>query len=791
MLIFTGLQLSMRRVKIIYFFMISFYKIYHKQGLKGLVLYLKACSVATQQSLGGYIVADSAKFGKCRISRTNRGLPRIIPRDLRTQIRASDLRVIRFVLTVLAFYRLMEFPGKPDLSTITAPSKASDEALSELERYYKPFVKAFIIDRGFTLNRMKRILQDNCKIFPIFKSSPGTMEGLVTWNAVEKKFDLEPNFSTSPVAILQSLRSLYLKNLGIWDALTRLNSFIDNEQLRVLMQSFLNFGLDVGTDGQPAEAITRIGKLSAKEEAAGKVRIFAMVDPITQWALYPLHKLIFAIVRDVPMDGTFNQLGPLSRLQFGSGLYSVDLTAATDRLPIRVQVALLREMLGSQSFAEDWALVLVGRAYSFYQKGYEQFQGSYRYATGQPMGALSSWAMLDITHHFLVQVAYWRAYPDQIGKLFTNYAVLGDDLVIGDRRVYQAYIALLDSLGMPVNLGKSILSHRGTALEFAKRTIYNGNDVSPITVKDLASAQMSLPHLAQFAKAHSMSFVKLLSGLLFGWRVRSKLDQPIGRWNSQARQIYLALNIPNTVEEAKAFFALGTPSRISGVNHLKLVNAFYQEEVQKLRRKLMRLERTFSGYKNIWMTYPRALAETALDVQANLSYQRNEKALLEKLVTRKEHRSSFRLYTGFRDVAYFKELLTALWVGYATDTHKEIHEQLVSLPQSGESFYELYVALIQSLRQFSAIGLHHFSLARPEGSEGSETNMLVTPQAIRFYRAWSGIVQGALPIESMNGPVENRSPKVGNFVLHPDNSIIMVNPRGEAWLAPAQWPLSV
>lgn len=32
--------------------------------------------------------------------------------------------------------------------------------------------------------------------------------------------------------------------------------------------------------------------------------------------------------------------------------------------------------------------------------------GSVRYSVGQPMGALSSWAMLALTHHFIVQWSY-------------------------------------------------------------------------------------------------------------------------------------------------------------------------------------------------------------------------------------------------------------------------------------------------------------------------------------------------------------------------------------------------
>lgn len=87
-----------------------------------------------------------------------------------------------------------------------------------------------------------------------------------------------------------------------------------------------------------------LGKLGLKEEAAGKVRVFAMVDPITQWLMSPVHKLLFSILRKLPMDGTFNQLKPIYRLlglKTVKGLYSLDLSAATDRLPVKLQAQFL------------------------------------------------------------------------------------------------------------------------------------------------------------------------------------------------------------------------------------------------------------------------------------------------------------------------------------------------------------------------------------------------------------------------------------------------------------------
>jgi hypothetical protein len=159
--------------------------------------------------------------------------------------------------------------------------------------------------------------------------------------------------------------------------------------------------------GEPSLALLRelglyysIGRLVGLQEAAGKVRVIAMVDIFTQYILKPLHDYIFKMVlRYIPQDGTFDQEKPLVRLQniMKSGSFprcwngkkanpkwiaSYDLSAATDCLPIRIQIALLEPILGSE-LARSWRSLLVGRPYSY--KGKSIF-----YGVGQPMGAYSS-----------------------------------------------------------------------------------------------------------------------------------------------------------------------------------------------------------------------------------------------------------------------------------------------------------------------------------------------------------------------------------------------------------------
>lgn len=94
----------------------------------------------------------------------------------------------------------------------------------------------------------------------------------------------------------------------------------------------------------------KLGKLSEKKEAAGKVRVFAITDLWTQSILDPLHCAIFSVLRRIPMDGTFDQLAPVRRLvdKGHKAYYSYDLSAATDRLPVSLQEQILALLVGPE-----------------------------------------------------------------------------------------------------------------------------------------------------------------------------------------------------------------------------------------------------------------------------------------------------------------------------------------------------------------------------------------------------------------------------------------------------------
>jgi len=108
--------------------------------------------------------------------------------------------------------------------------------------------------------------------------------------------------------------------------------------------------------------------------------------------LKPLHDSLLSILQKIESDGTFNQYAPIYRLieQGHKEFHSYDLSAATDRLPIDLQVQVLSHLFDDQETAELWKTLLIDRDYSLSTKEFPQHNDNYRYAVGQPMGALSS-----------------------------------------------------------------------------------------------------------------------------------------------------------------------------------------------------------------------------------------------------------------------------------------------------------------------------------------------------------------------------------------------------------------
>lgn len=599
--------------------------------MRGLVLYLKTTTVVFQQCVNGHILTDVTPISGIRVSRTNTGYPRIIPVIHREMIRNGDTKLMKFYLTMFNLYRILEFDGRLKLHTITAPS--TGKHLKDINKFVPNFVELLKLDVavGFNLNKFKvetgmfyrRMLPNfvmdwlknqytDLKALPILKGAPGTHH-----NDDE---NLSYEISTHPVVLTRSAISIHASSFY--------RSFMFFMDL-VPYSNGVRRAFETAKVFQGLRPLPTLGKLGTKVEAAGKIRVFAMVDAWTQWIMSPIHELYFRILGNIPQDGTFDQLRPLNQSKNWKDAFSLDLTAATDRLPLSLQVEILAAITGNRALALNWAKVLVDRDYSIkYHKTYGRkelrpidgalphadgsipmhvaprscsFKQNVRYAVGQPMGALSSWASLAITHHYLVQYSAWEAAVVRPGVWFKDYAILGDDLVIGNRLVAIEYLKVLKDIGMEVGLHKSLVSGGNLGLEFAKRTFHKGEDISPIPLTEFAAALKSIAEMRSFAERYNLSFPQLVKTLGFKFRVLGSLTLRFSLLGTKIKRIFLAINLPFDEGSVTEFFRTGSAlSALYKVDLLSLAEKFRETEFLQLAKSALRVIKGITGGKHIY-----------------------------------------------------------------------------------------------------------------------------------------------------------------------------------------------
>jgi hypothetical protein len=486
----------------------QYWRLRTTMGPKGTVKYLKACYVLTMQAVGGMKIKDPRSLG-IAVSRSSDGLPRIIPRLQREMIRSGDPKAIRIWLSWFSIYRIIQFDSTASLSTITDPGKVlTDSVKNELASVIEAANNLWNQGGSFGSSLSWPTLK------MLYRSSP-------TVSSLDFKKERVWKYSASLIGIEQGAVSLVNSSvLQSFYAVEYLMSQLAGQVSINLTQMIHNIAST--SSMQPSY----IGRLGFKQEAAGKVRVFAMVDCWTQWLLGPLHQSIFKLLETFPTDGTFDQHRPVKRLieKGFTKFWCFDLSAATDRLPVSIQASLL-DALVCEGFGTAWAELLVGRDYelpdSSLLKRSEKVVSSVRYSVGQPMGALSSWGMLALTHHLLVMLSAKKAgFPP---GTFTSYAVLGDDIVIANGPVAQQYLIVLEAIGVKVGLAKSLVSKKG-ALEFAKKFFVKEKDCSPVALKEVAAAVSNPTFGISFMEKFSLRFATMLTVLGFGYRVKARIS---------------------------------------------------------------------------------------------------------------------------------------------------------------------------------------------------------------------------------------------------------------------------
>jgi len=436
--------------------------------------------------------------------RLRNGLPAVWSKELRDMIRSGNLPVIRVMASLLNLYRAWDAKHPEfDVGSIIAAPKpiADDPVFLEYQKFCKEVFPTILAD----ISKKDK-----------FRFSYKTAFGLLLRTAA-------PNFSgpSSAATVLdaQAWRNAPRNFPLEWFRMHKDSLMSENLDAQSIEHQWLPDGLpgDTGDSESPYKTLLSIGKilmavrpslayqangapilgrLHTIDEPAGKVRVVAICDYWTQAALKPVHDYLFEILRCIPQDATFDQDG-IVQSYYKKGLsphWSFDLKSATDLIPLTLYKELLKHFLVSDGEEPEmgekrtqlWASMLTDRDFhlptSRGPDGELNPPKTVRYNTGQPMGALSSWASMALVHHSLVQFAHFRATGKAVW--FTDYLVLGDDVDIASREaVATAYQEICAAFGIIIGLAKSLHSEMN-AFEFANRRFIPSGDVSPLSIRE-------------------------------------------------------------------------------------------------------------------------------------------------------------------------------------------------------------------------------------------------------------------------------------------------------------------
>jgi hypothetical protein len=355
------------------------------------------------------------------------------------------------ILSLICVYRCFKVKAKASDKTITAPYSGS-----------KPLET--VIDTYFSDERIDAFLSKF-----VDKSKLGNFDELFIYSGNASS----PNGGHSSVNYLADIAALMTNQPLLQNIFGMISHFKFGSELRTIVEILM---VNIDKDYLNGKEHSRLVTFTAP---GGKSRIIAVVDWLSQTALSAIHKTQFRLLAMIPSDRTYDHTKGLDLYDPNAQCYhSVDLSAATDRLPRALQSRLISRtftMLGldGASIAAHWD-VIVDREYSTKNSLLEKVAPRMRYSVGQGMGLFSSWSSMALVHHYIVR--------ELCSIPFDRYVLVGDDLLLKDSDLeYQDYLRIMTEIGVHVNPAKTLISRKQPhSLEFARNFIVMGHRCRPM-----------------------------------------------------------------------------------------------------------------------------------------------------------------------------------------------------------------------------------------------------------------------------------------------------------------------
>jgi hypothetical protein len=597
----------------------------------------------TQKYLAG---TPEFKSMKVMLSIDKHGLPKLIPAYIRLLVMQGDELAISAVLFALDTPKMFVYLGADKTSTITEPSTALPSLVDRLSE--ESNLISDILSSVYSQPKDNSVVPNKWAAAPSNPTQPGRL-GKFNYFFSNKVGPNGHALLGSMFDALALLSSPALPYIREYCELVFAPRFYDNIlKLGNIAGEFKSFLVDIYSSDIPGDLAgeplairqkelessgdkfrqsyddinlekalhPKEGRIGRVLTSHGKVRLIAIPSYFIQVMFKPIHDLIFGILKSLPTDSTFDQKAGIERIKSmgGSRLRSFDLSAATDRVPLLIQIPVLAVLFTMHGYSRSQGLKIANmwgkiiQTIPFFlskRKSRTGLIGRYlKYGCGHPMGTYSSWAAFTITHHLLVQICAYLVlmfgeqaehnlfgtqssclvrgvqYQTQcdahesFSKLwYVSYQMLGDDIVFFANTKFELdvsnlYLVLMQYIGVEIHPLKGFDSSNAS-FEFCKEFVRGGRLLTAFKWGEWASAYEP----KQFVNAVLSSLLKGLQVADSDVLVQSAINLLPYCMKTKMKYLALALS-PITVQ-------LNEPSReITYISYLIVSLITYTHQVE-------------------------------------------------------------------------------------------------------------------------------------------------------------------------------------------------------------------
>ncbi|KAH0685030.1 hypothetical protein KY289_022782 [Solanum tuberosum] len=457
-----------------------------KSGFLYTALYLKQCAVSLQRYYAGnYHKGDLLSVP---VSLTRCGIPKIIPAVLRKHVRAKSDRGDKLVKLYLSWFGLAKLilvakkvtkatfssmaSPHPDIGRVLEVLDEIKTSFRDLQPIYLPHLQNIPLELGMSWEptwKSTPLLDNFVRSFDL------KVDDTVDKEAAKyaKDHNIFVNLKHEIAAFIWNIQKIHSIPDGFFSPGILWSKMVyypfDRNNTRFANEMFNYFESAVGPYfstllGAYTGVPLATGRLAQVIEGGGKRRIFAICNYIKQRLLFPVHKWAMKVLSSIPTDGTFDQERPLLRFKSKRKrqTFSFDLKSATDRWPLSVIYSLMSCIFGSTLASSIVNSSLGLNTFLVLPPMIKARMSEVAFLTGQPLGYYGSWSLFALSHHYIVWLAAKRAYPRNRTP-FTDYALLGDDILITDVKVAEQTTVGLCTLATKYDINISILQRLGGA----------------------------------------------------------------------------------------------------------------------------------------------------------------------------------------------------------------------------------------------------------------------------------------------------------------------------------------